>query len=28
VESTPLTEENLALLTPRPEFERVTAGNV
>src|SRR6266581_3783361 len=28
LESTPLTEEDLALLTPRPEFEKVPAGSV
>jgi hypothetical protein len=28
LESTPLTEEDLALLTPHPEFEKVPAGSV
>src|SRR6266516_4380138 len=27
LESTPLTEDDLALLTPRPEFEKVPAGS-
>jgi len=27
VESTPLSEADLALLTPRPEFEKVPAAN-
>jgi hypothetical protein len=26
LESTPLTEEDLALLTPKPEFDKVLAG--